>query len=398
MSNLTPEDMSLFIASFQIENNPNNNIIRDGRIPIYVEYIKHLKYYADNNIDLNANLKPNEQNMPLRKKYQITNDDLMQINKLVEKIKNGSSLYRTTSSQIANPYHDTSYSTIATFEEKDDYGVDAGKFELLDQVSDAMDKYKKKMKKSMDRKYDWKKQENNKILQNDLEAWELANNNFNNSNNSFNNLNKFNNNNNNNNFNNCNGNACKQWKDGPYSYYQDKCNTFRNPQDEHSRYYNEGMNSERPQIDYERYSNPQSAMLGTPSDNIISKTIDKIYNELGNESTSDFDVNNRQIKPNMYSKKSISQPYLASGNRPYWLQPNDNNQANPNEMNLPENRFVQDIQERLVRQDFTKEKNPINKNIPEFGYQYLKENPNRAMDDRFISASTRMENKTYVRR
>ena len=396
MSNLTPQDMELFIASFQIENNPNNNIIRDGRIPIYVEYIKHLKYYADNDIDINANLKPNEQNMPLRKKYQITNEDLAQINKLIAKLKSGSSLYRSTASQIANPYHDTSYSNIATFEEKDDYGVDAGKFELLDQVSDAMDKYKKKMKKSMDRKYDWKKQENNKILHSDLEAWELANGNNN------------------------------SWKEGPYSYNQNKCNspkTIRNPQDEHSRFYNEGMNSERSQIDYERYSNPQNAMLGRQvNDNAISKGIDKLYNELNNTTTSDFDTITQQIKPNMYSKKS--QPYVNSNNNnnnnsnsnnnsygnssygnnntntPYWLQQN-NNLSSPNINNLPENRFVQDIQDvqdRFIQQDFTKAKNPINKNVPEFGFQYLKENPNRAMDDRFIGSSSRMENKTYVRR
>lgn len=308
--NLSTPEMNLFINSY--EQNTSGNIIRNNKIPQYVEFVKHLRYYRENNITVFDDVLAS-----LKKQFQLNNDDLNKINELVQKLMQNKSLFRTTPSQIANAYHDTTYSTISPFKEEDDYSKYSGKFELLDQVSDAMDKYQKRMKKSVSRKLDWKKQENERALQHEIESKQFT--------------------------------ASDRYHSAEYDG--------------------------KPNVNYDYYTNPQQAMMGGDRNN-VAQNIEKIYNELsGKPPPSDYDYLSASM-PNMYSKQQTNESVMA---------------------NLPENRFMQDtmmLQNGLT----TKIKNPINKDIHEHGFQYLNGNPNRAMNDRLVGESSRMENKSYVRR
>jgi hypothetical protein len=309
--NLSTPEINLFINSY--EQNQFGNIVRNNRIPVYVEFLKRIRYYRDNNITIFDDVYAS-----MKKQYQLTNDDLTQINILVGKLMQNKSLFRTTPSQIAQAYHDTTYSTISPFKEEDDYSKYSGKFELLDQVSDAMDKYQRRMKKSMARKLDWKKQENERTLQNDI--------------------------------------------DGRAYAVEDR--------------YHSGEYEGRPNVNYDYYTNPVGAMMYPNQPNTITQNIENLYNELNGTSSppTDFDILTQANKPNIYTKKEDATT-----------------------TNLPANRFMDDAI-RINNGLTTKIKNPINRQLPEHGYQYLKTNPNRVMDDRLVGDASRMENRTYVRR
>jgi hypothetical protein len=306
-------DMELFIKSYS--SNYSNNVVKNTKIPVYIEFLKRLHYYGENNI-----ICSDDEMYSLKKMYQISNQDLKDINKYINQIKSGRTLYKKPN-KLNSLAYDVSNSSLGLFEEKDEY-INNG-FEILNQVSDVMDEYKRKMQQNINEKLEWKKKSNN---------------------------------------------------------YGNTRNTDMNNFINSDRYY---QNSEKINIDYDKYSNPTNSCVGNLG------TVQKINNAFNNLNSNDVDYQTQTILPNLYSKRKIS----------------TSNEFDKNLLNLPENRFMQDVQyDNLMNNSMfnnnqpTKEKNRINNNgnYAEHGFNYLNKNPNHALNERLISVSCRMDNKSYV--
>ena len=142
------------------------------------------------------------------------------------------------------------------------------------------------------------------------------------------------------------------------------------------RYY---QNSEKINIDYEKYSIPINSCVGN------LQTVQKInhaFNNLNN--SNDIDYETQTILPNINFKRKIST-------------------SNTFDKNLPENKFLEDIEynnlmnNSMFNNQSTKEKNRINSDgkYSEHGYDYLNCNFNKIMNERLIGKSSRMDNKHY---
>jgi hypothetical protein len=289
-------DIELFIKSYS--SNYSNNVVKNTKIPVYIEFLKRLHFYNENNI-----VCSDDEMYSLKKMYQITNQDLNDINKYINQIKNGKTLYKKPN-KLNSLAYDVSSSTLGLFEEQDNYENNG--FEILNQVSGAMDDYKRKMQENINKKLEWKKKSNDYGNTRNID-----------------------------------------------SHY------FLNS----DRYY---QNSEKVNVDYEKYA--------IPNNNSVVEKINSIYNNLN-------DFNTLKL-PNIKSK--ISDEFNK---------------------NLPENRFMQDVEyDNLMNNSMfnnnqpTKEKYKMNNNdgkYSEHGFNYLNSNFNKIINERLIGESSRMNNKHY---
>jgi len=133
--NISDDDINLFITSY------NKNLLNgtvDSQIPMYVELLKTIKYYRDNNIDSDYSFF---------KKYNFTNEDNIKIQKLINRIKKGKNLYHTQINYNINASSNNKNNNIYSYFNEQEVYDGQPKFEILQQVEGAMQDYHKKMNK-----------------------------------------------------------------------------------------------------------------------------------------------------------------------------------------------------------------------------------------------------------
>lgn len=333
MDSFTDEDIDLFIKSYEM--NLLDNVIINDRIPVWVEFLKTKKYYRINGMD---------EDYFFKKRFNITTDDLVTINNLIERVRNGKKLCKTNNSNIfGNSFSNKSASNLySNFNENEQYDESASnKFELLSQVESAMAEYYTKVKKQKQKKLAWKNGNKNYRYQRDLEL------------------------------------------SGSVNGIPDK-------------YYNKELNQERPQIEYDTLAFAKSPLYNMSKTNIINK-IDDVSNQIdyNNLITNDFDTEYKKAIPQITSKKK--QTYSNN-----FDMETINKQLSESDLNLDKNsdpvaqRFWQD--QDILNSGSTTRKTCIKNSQPfENQFQYLDDNFNRVMDSRLIGQSSRMDNREYKR-
>lgn len=230
MDNFTDQDIVLFIDKFN--EDVSENPLRNAKIPMYVQFLRAKKYFRDNNI---------EEDYFFKRRFQIETNDLIEIHKLIEKIKRGKDLTRKSSrynvTGLGESFGEQEFSS---FDENEEYKNNG--FEIMNEVQGAMDAYYKKMKKTKNSKQ-WKKQ-------------------------------------------------------------SDDLNRVGSVQDFPSRYYYEGENSELPNIEYNVQGFANSKLMDMGTSSVIQK-IDKINSILDDNQliTNDFDTEYKRAVPNIKCNK-----------------------------------------------------------------------------------------------
>ena len=147
--NISDEDIDLFITSYK-KNLLTGTVV--AQIPIYVEILKTIQYYRDNNI---------EPDYFFFKKHNFTEEDTNKIYKLLVRLKKGKKLYHTPINNKINGASSNKNNNIYSyFNDKEVYDNNP-KFEILNQVESAMDDYYKKMNKIKDKRDMEKNNRNN---------------------------------------------------------------------------------------------------------------------------------------------------------------------------------------------------------------------------------------------
>ena len=332
------EDIDLFIGSYEMNLNQNNPLL-DSKIPIYVEFLKTKKYYRINQMD---------EDYFFKKRFTITNQDIDTICKLICGVKNGKTLNQTVDYNVnGNVFYSgsnngQSFNNFCDFNENEDL-TNKTKFELLSQVEGAMDDYYKRMKK-------------------------LKNKKLNSSSNKYENDRSFN---------------------GP-------ANSVAEIPD---RYYNDGLNSDRPDIQYDVLGFAKSKLINTPltGNGSIANKLEKLNNILDfNQETSEFDTEFKKSIPNVNSRRK------TTFNNNNFLKDNltsadlYNNEEEETRKNSSDNRFWQD--QDILKTNLTTRNNCLKNKEPfENQFQYLDSNYNRVLDPRLIGESSRQDNRSYFR-
>lgn len=370
MDNFTDSDIVLFINKY--EENVSHNPLRNQKIPLYVQYLRAKKHFRDNSID---------EDIYFKKRLNITKDDLLEIHKLIDKIKRGKDLTKSSLRYgVAGNYNTGSTLEYSGFDENDEY-ENTG-FELLNEVSGAMDQYYQKMKKvknsrnirqdnenyQMDRDEQLNRvgsvegviqtYNNNTFANGDLPSYGMnVGNNMNNGN-----------------------NIMKQ-----EASRNKQINSNENP----SRYYYEGENSERPNIDYSVHCFAKSELGNMGTTSIIQK-LDKLNSTLNDNEliNNDFDTQYKRAQPRINcNKKFTCHNEFEPTNYNELKQQKDINQI----------RFWQD-KDILDQKGSTKNKSLKNKSSFENQFDYLPDNPNHTPDPRLIGTSSRLDNRSMMKK
>jgi hypothetical protein len=145
MNDFSDEDIELFIDSYK--KNLLDDIILNSKIPIWVEYLKTKRHFRQNGMD---------EDYFFKKRFNIVENDNIQIMKLIDRVKRGKKLVRNTNTNVQGSMNDSSTSSYCDFNENEVYEEKGNNFEILSQVQSAMDDYYKKMKKIKDKRNNWK--------------------------------------------------------------------------------------------------------------------------------------------------------------------------------------------------------------------------------------------------
>jgi hypothetical protein len=336
MDNFSNEDIDLFIKSYEM--NLLDNVLINDRIPVWVEFLKTKKHYRVNGMD---------EDYFFKKRFNITTDDLITINKLMERVKHGKKLCKSNNSNVFgnNFSNKTATNLYSDFNENEEYDdSSANKFELLSQVESAMAEYYSKVKKQKDQKLGWKNGNKNYRYQRELEL------------------------------------------SGSVNGIPDK-------------YYNEELNQERPQVEYDVQSFAKSPLFNMSKTNIINK-IDNVSNiiDYNNLISNDFDTEYKKAVPQITTRRK--QTYRSDFDMESiakQLGETDINNVNNDKISDPvAQRFWQD-QDILNPASTTRKSCIKNKQPFENQFQYLDSNYNRVEDPRLIGQSSRMDNREYKR-
>ena len=349
MDNFADDEIIMFIESYKqhILENP----LLNSKIPIWVEFLKTKKHYRENGV---------EEDYFFKRRFGITQDDLIMIHKLIDRVKRGKTLTKKSKSNIQGTDNDYSASTFSTFDVNEDYESNPNQFELLGQVQSAMDTYYKKVKKSAEDK-DWKKNKNSNPNPNQ-----------------FQNQSQFQDQN--------QGQNTRTW-----TGYMANPNSYGEPngciQNEPDRYYTEDMRSTRPQVEFDVQDFGKTNMFNMGKTNIIQQ-IDQVNNILDNNDliTNDFDSEYKRSVPNLCSKKKVQYNNQIDNSI-------GNNNMKQQNMDVGAARFWQD-QNILNAKGNTRNSHTPNANPFEHQFQYLDGNYNRVPDPRLIGTSSRLENRT----
>lgn len=327
MDDFTNQDINIFITWYQ-DNLLDSNII-NSKMSLWVEYLKTKKYYRINGI---------EEDCFSKKRFNMTNDDIKKIHKIIYKIKTGQNFNKNRSTIVGNTdnFMNNSYeNSFSQFNEDENYENSSNKFELLDEVQDAMNSYYRKMKKLKDKKINWKKDSYESNLQN--------------------------------------------------RHIPDSVSNIQD------RYYTNDLNSELGNIDFDAHQFGKNKSHSMNKSDIISK-LDNYNNilEHNNLISNDFDTEFKRSIPSINSnKKGCIVNNIDNSN-------NMNNLDNRN-FDKNEQRFWQDQDIMQARPDT---RNSYIKNAQPFEnqFQYLDGNYNRVIDTRLLGQSARLDNKSFVNR
>ena len=341
MDSFSNEDINLLIKSY--ETNLLDNIIINDKLPVWVEYLKAKRHYRNNGMD---------EDYFFKKRFNITNDDLISIRKLIDRVKQGKKL---TKDNIPTNVRGNSvdrcstniYSDFNENEEIDDKS--ASKFELLSQVEGAMSEYYAKMKKNKEKKMEWKNGNKNYRYQRELQ---LA---------------------------------------GSVSGVPDN-------------YYVAEMSQERPQIEYDVQDFARSPLFNMSKTNIINK-IDKVTDILAHNNllSNEFDTEYKKSVPVINTRKQTYTSEFDIDNIAKML--GDNSNQDVNYIDTHQNGKISDPvaqrfwQDQDIMNSGSTTRKPAIKNAQPFEnqFQYLDCNYNRVMDDRLFGQSSRMDNREYKR-
>jgi len=307
----------------------------DSKIPVYIEFLKTKKYYRINNID---------QDYFFYKRFNITEQDINIINGLINRIKSGKNLHHNMNYNIDGNYFNSGGSLVnySNFDENEDL-TNKNKFELLSEVEGAMNDYYIRMKKLKNRKI----------------------------NSSLNNY-------------------------GNERSFNKPANSVVDIPD---RYYNNGLNSERPDIQYDVLGFAKSKLMNTRltgNDSVASK-LDKINNIIDyNQESAEFDTEFKKSIPNINSRKKVTfndNTFIKNNLSGQELYDNEEEEIRTNSNN---GRFWQD--QDILKTNLTTRNNCLKNKQPfENQFQYLDSNYNRVLDPRLMGESSRQDNKSYFR-
>jgi hypothetical protein len=298
-----------------------------------------------------------------KRRFRITDEDLITIHKLIDRIKRGKTLTKTnTGPNIKATPQSFGSNIYSTFDENANYDNVNPTFELMNEIAPAMDAYKNKMKKHQ-KKHKWKQST-------DPRVWE-----------------------------------------NPSKFNPEDC-----IQDEPDRYYTDDMYSTRPQIEFDVHDFSRSQMFNMNKTNIIQQ-LDKINDVLDSNNiiTNDFDTEYKRSVPVINSKKKVSfenkidytigNNQLSEANRSDWKFGNgmisglEQGIGGPNHYSgSPEaNRLWQDV-DLLAGRGNTRKPSIENRNSFEHQFDYLDGNYNRVPDPRIVGSSSRLENRSTFKR
>jgi hypothetical protein len=329
------DDIDIFLKSYEM--NLLKGEISNSKIPVWIEYLKTKKYYRQNGMD---------EDFFFNKRFNMTNEDLIDLQKMINRVKNGRKINRINTSTVdANTLTNKVLDTLQTghysnFNENEKITEnDATKFELLSQVSSAMDDYYNKMKKAKDKKLAWK-----------------------------------------------NGN-----KDYRYQRELAMSGSIHNVE---NPYYLEQEYSARPQVEYDVQSFAKAPLYSMGKTNIINKIV-RISNILdeNNLITTDFQkqrsipvvMTNKPTYSNTFDTTLINQQLEGED---YMGLKNQDPSAT---------RFFQD---QAILNSGAQTRKPALKNKQPFEnqFQYLDCNYNRVQDPRLIGQGSRMDNRSQMKR
>ena len=338
-NDFSDEDIDLLVKSYEMNINQGSPLL-DSKIPVYIEYLKTKKYYRMNNI---------EQDYFFNKRFNITEQDINMIHQLINRIKSGSNLHHTMNYNIDGNYFNSGNNNLggslvnySNFDENEDL-TNKNKFELLSQVEGAMNDYYTRMKKLKNRKI----------------------------NSSVNNY-------------------------GNDRSFNAPANSVVDVPD---RYYNNGLNSERPDIEYDVLGFAKSKLMNTrlTGNNSVASKLDKINNIIDyNQESAEFDTEFKKSIPNINSRKKVTfndNTFIKNNLSGQQLYNNEEEEVRENSNN---GRFWQD--QDILKTNLTTRNSCIKNKQPfENQFQYLDSNYNRVLDPRLTGESSRQDNRSYFR-
>jgi len=360
MDNFTDENIDIFLKSY--ENNLLEGIPANSKIPVWIEYLKTKKYYRKNGIS---------EDFFFKKRFNMTNDDLINLQKIMNRVLQGKKINKinrtkvnsnimsnpeldNTDPKMYSPFDCTGTNRFSQFDETQVItDKDATKFELLSQVSGAMDDYYSKMKKAKEKKLSWKNGNKDYRYQRELDSTQNPNNN-----------------------------------------YQSNLAMSGSVQDVYNPYYIEQEYSARPQVEYDVQSFAKSPLYNMSKTNIINR-IDEISGILNQNNllTTEFEngravpvvLTNKPTYSNKWDTETINKQH--EGENYMGLKNHDPSAA----------RFWQD-QDILNPGSQTRKPAIKNKQPFENHFQYLDCNYNRVMDPRLMGQGSRMDNRAKMER
>lgn len=325
MDNFSDEDINLFCLNYK--QNSTTEPLLNSKIPVWVEYLKTKKHYRENGM---------EEDYFFKRRFQISDDNLLTIHKLIDRIKRGKTLTKSSNTNINGTDGTFGSNMYSTFDENENLEGSQPKFELMNELQSSMNDYQKKMKKHQ-QKHKWKQSPSQRI-------WE---------------------------------------PEGSI-------------QNEHDRYYTEEQYSTRPQVEFDVQDFARNQMFNMNKTNIIQQ-LDHMNDILDSNNllTNDFDTEYKRSVPVINSNKKIS----FSNHIDTRIGNNQITNAERNQYtgNQEANRLWQDI-DLLADKGSTRKSSIENKSSFEHQYQYLDGNYNRVPDPRIIGTSSRTENRSTFKR
>ena len=349
------EDIDGFLKCYQ--QNLLEGIAPNAKIPIWVEYLKTKKYYRQNGM---------QEDFFFNKRFNMTNEDLINLQKILNRVKQGKKINRVNRTNIqgnilSNTMLDTSNTNMfSEFDETEEItDKDANRFELLSQVSSAMDDYYSKMKKAKEKKLAWKNGNKDYRYQRELDLSNVPQN--------------------------------PQMKD--YRYQQDLA-LAGSVEDVNNPYYIEQSYSKRPQIEYDVQEFAKSPLYNMSKTSIINR-IDEVSNILDKNNLITTDFQNGRVVPVVLTNKSTytNNFDMSIANK----QLEGENYMGLKNQDPVSTRFWQD-QDILNPGAQTRKPAIKNKQPFENQFQYLDCNYNRVQDPRLIGQGSRMDNRARMER
>jgi hypothetical protein len=355
MNNFSDEDINIFLKSY--EQNLLDGIAPNSKIPVWVEYLKTKKYYRQNGMD---------EDFFFNKRFNMTNEDLINLQKIVNRVTHGKKINRRNTSNVqANMLTNRALDTSNTgmycdFDETQEItDRDATKFELLSQVSSAMDDYYTKMKKAKEKKLSWKNGNKDYRHQRELDLSYVPKN-----------------------------NELDDYQ------YQRNLAMSGSIQDVNNPYYIEQEYSARPQVEYDVQAFAKNPLYGMGKTNIINR-IDEVSNILDKNNLITTDFRDGRSVPVVLTNKSTYSNNFDTETINKQLE--GENYMGLKNQDISATRFWQD-QDILNPGAQTRKPGIKNKQPFENQFDYLDCNYNRVQDPRLIGQSSRMDNRSVMKR